>query len=171
MGVFAPTPYCPPETLTWVQEHILQPAVDGLRREGHPFIGVLYAGLILTPQGPKVLEFNCRFGDPETQVLLPLLDADLLEITLACTAGQLAEMKGKIRRREAAAVCVMLASEGYPGAYPKGKIISGVDALPKGVLAFHAGTALRDGQLVTNGGRVLGVTAIASSLKKARELA
>jgi len=171
MGVFAPSPYCPSEFVARVTKSVLQPAVDGLAAEGTPFLGVLFAGLMMTETGPKVLEFNCRFGDPETQAVLPLLDGDLLEIMLACVDGRLADAAGEVRWKDAAAVCVVLASGGYPASYPKGLPIRGLDALPVGVLAFHAGTSERNGQILTNGGRVLGLTALGESFSDARHLA
>lgn len=171
MGVFAPSPFAPPELVDWVVEQVIQPAVDGLRSEGHSFIGTLYAGIILTDDGPKTLEFNCRFGDPETQVVLPLLDSDILEIFLACAEERLHELADHIYWKDATTVCVVLASEGYPGSYLKRLPISGLDKIPEGVVAFHAGTANVDNGVVTNGGRVLGITALAASMKEARLLA
>lgn len=171
MGTFAPSPLCPPDLLKAIVRDILQPTVDGLRAEGRPFVGVLYAGLMLTPRGPRVLEFNCRFGDPETQVILPLLESDLLDVVQACAEGRLEEVRAGIRWREAAAVCVVLASQGYPAAYSKGYPISGLESLPKGVLAFHAGTRQTPRGLVTHGGRVLGITALGDSLGTAHERA
>ena len=171
MGVFAPTPFASPELVDWVVENVIQPAVDGLRTEGNLFVGTIYAGMILTDDGPKTLEFNCRFGDPETQVVLPLLDGDILEIFKACAEGNLDQVADSISWKDAATVCVVLASQGYPGAYPKGLPISGLDVLPEGVMAFHAGTAETDNGVVTNGGRVLGITAIAENMAAARSLA
>jgi phosphoribosylamine--glycine ligase len=171
MGVFAPSPYIRPEIEKQVVKDILQSVVDGLRKEGSPFVGVIYAGLILTESGPKVLEFNSRFGDPETQVILPLLESDLLTIMKSCVNGRLSRIGVEIRWRNAAAVCVVLASPGYPGRYPKNLPVSGLDRLPAGVIAFHAGTRMDDRGLLTNGGRVLGVTAVGSSLDVARHLA
>jgi len=171
MGVFAPSPFAPPEMVEWVVKNVIQPAIDGLRAEGYPFIGTIYAGMILTGNGPKTLEFNCRFGDPETQVVLPLLDSDILEIFKACAQGQLEEVADTIQWKDAATVCVVLASKGYPSAYPKGLQISGLDAIPEDVVAFHAGTTQVAKDIVTNGGRVLGITALAKDLKSARALA
>jgi phosphoribosylamine--glycine ligase len=144
---------------------VLQPAVDGLRAEGRPFVGVLYAGLMLTADGPRVLEFNCRFGDPETQAILPLLDSDLLEVAEACAAGQLAQVD--IRWKSGAAACVVLASEGYPGASPAGRPIRGLEQVFENAIVFHAGTQLAAGEVVTAGGRVLGVTGRGSDLPAA----
>ncbi len=124
MGAYAPVPACPPEMVAELVRVALQPAVDGLRMEGCPFVGVLYGGFILTSDGPRVIEFNCRFGDPETQVVLPLLETDLLEVVLACTQGRLDQLD--IRWKESAAACVVLASGGYPGNYQTGYPISGL---------------------------------------------
>lgn len=167
MGAYAPAPMCPPEMVDEIVETVLRPAVSGLRLEGRPFVGVLYAGLMLTERGPQVLEFNCRFGDPETQAVLPLLEADLLEVALVCAEGRLDEVE--IRWRRGAAVCVVLASAGYPAAPETGKPVHGLEALPGDVLCFHAGTKSVDGQIVTAGGRVLGVAAQAETLGKAVE--
>jgi|DewCreStandDraft_5_1066085.scaffolds.fasta_scaffold00485_44 phosphoribosylamine--glycine ligase/phosphoribosylaminoimidazole synthetase len=168
MGAFAPSPACPPALVAQIARTILQPAVDGLRAEGTPYVGVLYAGLMLTTDGPNVLEFNCRFGDPETQAILPLLDSDLLDILEACVEGRLSEVD--VRWREGACACIVLASGGYPHRYEKGHPITGLDAaaaLP-GVALFHAGTRREaTGQLLTDGGRVLGVTAVGDSLEQA----
>jgi phosphoribosylamine---glycine ligase len=168
MGVFAPSPFCPPELVREALERAILPAIRGLAEEGSPFVGVLYAGLIQGERGLQVLEYNCRFGDPETQAVLPLLEADLFEIMQACADGDLGEMAGRIRWKNTAAVCLVLASGGYPEAYPKGVAISGLDKLPEHVVAFHAGTRREGGQLVTNGGRVLGLTALADDLPAAR---
>jgi len=170
MGVFAPSPFATPELVNWVVSQVIQPAIDGLGAEGSPFIGTLYAGVILTEAGPKVLEFNCRFGDPETQVILPLLNSDLLEIFVACTKGTLSEIIDEICWKNAAAVCVVLAAPGYPESYPMGKRIRGLDLLPESVIAFHAGTASADDGVVTHGGRVLGITATGTSMGEARSL-
>lgn len=167
MGCYAPAPLVTPELMDEVVRAILQPAVDGMRAEGTPYVGVLYAGLMITDDGPKVLEFNCRFGDPETQVILPLLESDLVDILEACLDGTLDQ--ADVRWRPGAATTVVAASEGYPGPYPKGREITGVEeaeSLP-GVVVFHAGTKrLEDGRLVTNGGRVLNVTGIGATLRE-----
>jgi len=165
MGAYAPVPVFAPAMAEKIQRSILQPAVDGLRAEGRPFVGVLYAGLMLTEHGPKVIEFNCRFGDPEAQVILPLLESDLLEILLSCATGQLAGMA--IRWSKGAAACVVLASEGYPGKYPAGRPISGLTAASPDSFVFHAGTREQDGQIVTAGGRVLCVTGWGESIPQA----
>jgi len=168
MGVFAPSPFADQAILKRVQREVIAPAVQGLQKEGMPFIGVLYAGIILTADCPKVLEFNCRFGDPETQVILPLLESDLIDILMACTQGNLKSISPEIRWQQGAAVCVVLASEGYPGSSPLGRKITGLESLPELTLAFHAGTREDQGTIVTKGGRVLGITAIGSDLNKAR---
>jgi phosphoribosylamine--glycine ligase/phosphoribosylformylglycinamidine cyclo-ligase len=170
MGGYAPSPYLPPDLVRDITARVLQTTVDGMRRRGTPYIGVLYAGLMLTEQGPRVLEFNCRFGDPETQMLLPLLESDLLEILLACTEGRLAATQ--VAWRPGFNVGVVLASGGYPGAYRKGRSISGLETAAQVADAiFHAGTAWQEGRLVTAGGRVMAVNAVASTLAEAREQA
>lgn len=170
MGAYAPAPVVTPEIRKEVEEKILKPVVDGLKQEGITYQGCLYAGLMITADGPKVVEFNCRFGDPETQAVLPLLDGDLAQIMYACAKGTLtADM---VHWKDAAACCVIMASAGYPASSHKGDVISGLDAVDKeDVMVFHSGTAKKDGQYVTNGGRVLGVTAIAGDLKSAIEKA
>ena len=170
MGTVAPNPYYTPEIAAECMEKIFLPTIHAMNAEGCPFKGCLYFGLMLTPDGPKVIEYNCRFGDPETQVVLPLLEGDLLHIMEACTNGTLADEDVKFS--DGAAACVILASGGYPVAYEKGKPISGlVDGqLPdeENVTVYHSGTALtEDGTLVTNGGRVLGVTATGPRLTNA----
>lgn len=166
MGVFAPSPKATQEVLHFAEELILGPTIDGLRSEEIHYVGIIYAGLMLTEDGPKVLEFNCRFGDPETQVILPLLDSDLLEIMLACVDGSLDEVD--IEWKEGAAACVVLASGGYPNAYLKGNPIRGLGDLTDAI-AFHAGTAFKNGEVITDGGRVLGITATAGNLAGAIE--
>ncbi|NHM28277.1 phosphoribosylamine--glycine ligase [Desulfofundulus sp. TPOSR] len=169
MGAYAPAPVCTPEVYRTALEDILIPTVRAMAAEGRPYRGVLYAGLMVTGEGPKVLEFNARFGDPEAQPVLILLETDLVEIIEAVLSGRLAEKE--IRWRPGAAVCVVLASGGYPGPYRKGYPISGLDRVPPDVMVFHAGTALEDGRLVTAGGRVLGVTAAAETIPAAIEKA
>lgn len=170
MGAYAPAPVVTPEIRKEVEEKILKPVVDGLKQEGITYQGCLYAGLMITADGPKVVEFNCRFGDPETQAVLPLLDGDLAQIMYACAKGTLtADM---VHWKDAASCCVIMASAGYPASSHKGDVISGLDAVDKeDVMVFHSGTAKKDGQYVTNGGRVLGVTAVAGDLKSAIEKA
>lgn len=165
MGAYAPAPIFSADMLADALETILIPTVSGLRLEGTPFVGVLYAGLMLTPYGIRVVEFNCRFGDPETQVLLPLLGSDLVEIAEACVDGKLAETE--IRWKEGAAVCVVMASKGYPGKVESGQLAT-IGGLPENAICFHAGTKVNaDGQLTTSGGRVFGVTAWAGDLPEA----
>ncbi len=169
MGTVAPNPWYTPEIAAECMERIFLPTMRAMNAEGRTFRGCLYFGLMLTKDGPKVIEYNCRFGDPETQVVLPLLDTDLLEIMEATAAGRLAEVD--IRWKPGSACCVILASGGYPKAYKKGLPISGLEEngqLPgEPAEVFHAGTKLESGRYYTNGGRVLGVTATASSLEEA----
>ena len=166
MGAYAPAPVMTPELSERVMEEILKPTIEGMKKEGRPYKGCLYAGLMITAKGPKVVEFNARFGDPETQVVLPLLKSDLVEVMLACVDGKLAETK--IEWSDEAAVSVVMASGGYPGDYEKGKAIQGVkDAEAAGTLVFHAGTAEKDGGLVTAGGRVLNVVGVAKDIPEA----
>lgn len=171
MGTYAPAPVVTEAMRQRVVEEVLLPAVRAMAAEGRPYKGVLYAGLMITPEGPKVIEFNVRFGDPETQVILPLLATDLVDICEAVVDGTLAQQV--ITWHEGAAVCVVAASGGYPGSFAKGKEINGLraaDSLP-GVITFHAGTAAAEGKLVTAGGRVLGVTARGNSIAAAIDLA
>jgi phosphoribosylamine--glycine ligase len=165
MGAYAPAPICPPALQATLTETILQPAIEGLRAEARPFTGVLYAGLMLTPDGPRLLEFNCRFGDPETQAILPLLASDLLEVCLACAEGRLQDIA--VAWTGGAAACVVLASEGYPGAYPSGRAILGLESPIDQAVIFHAGTRQSGDQVVTAGGRVLGVTGWGADLPAA----
>ncbi len=170
MGAYAPAPVVTPAMLDRVMNEILRPTVDAMRAEGCPYCGCLYAGLMVTAAGPKVVEFNARFGDPETQVVLPLLDSDLPTVMEACIDGTLA--KTAVTWRDGAAVCVVMAAGGYPGSYGKGDAISGLsEAAAAGAVVFHAGTARKDGAVVTNGGRVLGVTAMDGDVLKAIEKA
>jgi phosphoribosylamine---glycine ligase len=164
MGAYAPAPGFTAEMMTEAIEKVLKSAVDGMKREGTPFVGVLYAGLMLTPDGIRVLEFNCRFGDPETQVVLPLLETDLLEIANACVDGRLHEMN--IRWKSGAAVCVVLASKGYPEKVQIGKLVT-VEELPDDIVCFHAGTKIENGNILTSAGRVLGLTAWSSDIENA----
>lgn len=165
MGAYAPAPICPPALLEEITTTILQPAIDGLRAGGTPFVGCLYAGLMLTEAGPRVIEFNCRFGDPEAQVILPLLETDLVEIIEHCLDESLADVN--LRWKNEAAATVVLASGGYPGPYETGRPISGLEQATAldGVTVFHAGTKVTgQGQVVTAGGRVLNVTGTGPSL-------
>lgn len=172
MGAYAPVPGIDGDLIAEIRASVLQPAIDGMAARGMPYVGVLYAGLMLTPNGIKTLEFNARFGDPETQVILPLLDTDLTEILLACVEGRLDQIS--VEWQDAACATVVLASAGYPEAYPTGLAIRGVERAaryPEGVIVFHAGTAKRDGEIVTNGGRVLAVSAVGVDLTAALEKA
>jgi len=171
MGAYVPWRHGAPEFVREVVETVLRPTVRGLAEEAAPYRGCLYAGLMATGDGPRVVEFNCRFGDPETQPLLPLLDEDLGELLLACAEGRLDDRP--LAWRQDASLAVVLASGGYPGSYETGLPITGVgDAEAQdGVTVFHAGTRIVDDQLVTAGGRVLAVTATAPTLDAAREVA
>ncbi|WP_409342911.1 phosphoribosylamine--glycine ligase [Paenibacillus sp. MBLB4367] len=165
MGTYSPVPHIPQSVVDEAIRTIVKPTAEAMVKEGRPFRGVLYAGLMLTEQGPKTIEFNARFGDPETQVILPRLETDLLDIFLATINGRLEEMD--IQWSDQAAVCVVLASPGYPGPYPKGLPIEGLRDV-KDAIVFHAGTSDKDGQIVTNGGRVLGVVGRGSGIAEAR---
>ena len=170
MGTYAPAPVLTPALREKATEEILKPMVAAMQAEGTPYKGCLYAGLMVKGDSVKVVEFNCRFGDPETQVVLPLLDSDLAEIMLACATGKLDQVE--INWSNQAAVCVVIASGGYPESYEKGKEISGlVQAAEAGSVVFHAGTKSSEGKIVTAGGRVLGVTAVAENIKAARDKA
>lgn len=171
MGTYAPAPVMTDILRLKATELILKPVVEAMAKEGTPYQGCLYAGLMIKGDSVKVVEFNCRFGDPETQVVLPLLDGDLAEIMLACATGTLD--KAEVAWHDKAAVCVVMASGGYPESYEKGKEITGLAAAEedKDVVVFHAGTKEVDGKIVTSGGRVLGVTAVDSSIKAARDRA
>ena len=168
MGTYSPVPHIPQSVVDEAVRTIIQPTADAMVEEGRPFRGVLFAGLMITEDGPKTIEFNCRFGDPETRVVLPRLDTDLADIFLATVNGRLGELE--INWKDEAAVCVVLASGGYPGPYEKGVPIEGLDRVD-GALVFHAGTSLADGRVVTNGGRVLGVTGLGKDLEEARRAA
>ena len=170
MGTYAPAPVATPEIVARAQREILDPVIAAMRAEGRTYKGCLYAGLMITKDGPKVIEFNARFGDPETQVVLPHFESDLVDIMLACADGTLQDLD--IRWSSGAAVCVVMAAGGYPKSYHKGDAITGLEAAAQaGTVVFHAGTSQKDGQIVTNGGRVLGVTAKAGSIREAVELA
>jgi phosphoribosylamine--glycine ligase len=171
MGTYSPTPFLTPAETVAVEQTILAPWLRGCQAEGIDFRGILYPGIMLTAQGPKVLEFNARFGDPETQVYLPRLKNDLFELLSACAEGALG--RTELKWSPQPAVCVVLASGGYPGAYARGKVIHGLaaaDALPD-TKVFHAGTVCQGGDILTSGGRVLGVTAWADTLAGARQAA
>ena len=163
MGTIAPNPFYTAEVAERCMKEIFVPTMEAMKSEGRPFKGCLYFGLMLTKDGPKVIEYNCRFGDPETQVVLPLLKSDLLTVMRAVSDGTLADTP--VEFSDGAACCVVMASNGYPGAYEKGAVITVDEGIEAEV--FVAGAALKDGQLVTNGGRVLGVTATAATLAEA----
>lgn len=168
MGTYSPVPHVADSIVQEAIETIIKPTAKAMVQEGRPFRGVLFAGLMITEDGPKTIEFNARFGDPETQVVLPLLKTDLLDIITASLEGRLDQLD--IQWSDEAAVCVILASGGYPGPYPKGLPIDGLDAVTD-ALVFHAGTGLQDGQYVTNGGRVLGVVGRGKTIAEARTAA
>ena len=165
MGAISPPPQYTPEIAARCMEEIFLPTIRALKEEKRPFHGVLYFGLMLTPGGPKVVEYNARFGDPECQAVLSLLDSDLMDIFLACREGTLDRLD--IRWKDQTACCLVLASGGYPLEYKKGYPISGLEEAGKSAVVFHAGTAEKDGQTVTSGGRVLGVTALGDTLEQA----
>ena len=168
MGTFSPSPFYTPEVDAFCREHIYQPTVDAMAKEGRPFKGVIFFGLMLTADGPRVLEYNARFGDPEAQVVLPRMKNDIVDVFEACIDGTLDQVD--LQFEDNAAVCVVLASEGYPVSYEKGFPIRGLENFKDkdGYYVFHAGTKKKDGQIVTNGGRVLGMVAKGEDLKKAR---
>lgn len=169
MGTFSPSPFYTKEVEEFCNKYVFQPTVDAMAAEGRPFKGIIFFGLMLTEDGPKVLEYNARFGDPEAQVVLPRMKNDLIEVVEACIDGTLDKID--LQFEDNAAVCVVLASDGYPVKYEKGFPISGLEEFKKhdGYYCFHAGTKFADGKFVTNGGRVLGVTAKGATLKEARE--
>lgn len=168
MGTFSPSPFYTEKVDAFCKKYIYQPTVDAMAKEGREFKGVIFFGLMLTEKGPRVLEYNARFGDPEAQVVLPRMKNDIIEVMEACIDGTLDQID--LQFEDNAAVCVVLASDGYPVAYEKGKVISGLEAFDDkdGYYCFHAGTKMTDAGLVTNGGRVLGVTAKGKDLKEAR---
>ncbi|MBC7350944.1 MAG: phosphoribosylamine--glycine ligase [Thermogutta sp.] len=169
MGAYSPAPVVSDEPLHWIEANILVPTVHAMRKAGRPFTGVLYAGLMMTPLGPRVLEFNVRFGDPECQPLMMRLKSDLLEILNLAVDGRLDQLES-LEWDPRPAVCVVMASEGYPGSYQKGFPIRGLDEAARlpDVKVFHAGTAIKDGDIVTAGGRVLGVTALGENIARAK---
>ena len=168
MGTFSPSPFYTKEIDAWCMEHIYQPTVDAMRAEGREFKGIIFFGLMLTADGPKVLEYNARFGDPETQVVLPRMKTDIVDVFNACVDGTLDQIE--LEFEDNAAVCVVLSSDGYPVSYKKGYVIHGLEHFrdKDGYYVFHAGTAASPNGIVTNGGRVLGVTAKGATLKEAR---
>jgi phosphoribosylamine---glycine ligase len=169
MGTYAPLPHIDSSMTERIIETIVQPTAEAMVAEGVPYEGILYTGLMLTKEGPKVIEYNARFGDPETQVVLPLLETDLVDIVTASLTGELENIE--VKWKDKAAVCVIMSSAGYPGPYEKGEVIYGLDQVVNPSIIFHAGTAAKDGEIITSGGRVLGVTAVGETLKEARELA
>ncbi len=165
MGAYCPAPVITPDIMRRVEKEIILPTITGMLREDMPYKGILYCGLMITEQGPKVVEYNCRFGDPECQAILPSLKSDLLELMVAAAKGEMEEhdiiLDNKYR------CCVVMASDGYPESYKKGKLIEGIEDVADGAVVFHAGTALKDGRLVTNGGRVLSVVGAGDTLQDA----
>lgn len=162
MGAYSPVPIVTEDLIATIRREVIKPMIEGMEAEGIPYNGVLYAGLMLTPQGPYVIEFNCRFGDPETQVVLPAIEEDILPLLYDAANGQLKE--DRILTAEYSALCVIMASGGYPDAYSKGMEITGIASVEAEMMGeamvFHAGTKMEDGKLVTSGGRVLGITGI-----------
>ena len=171
MGAYSPAPVITKKLESTIMEKIIKPTIEGLRSEGIKYKGILYAGLMIKDEKPYVLEFNCRLGDPETQPVISRLDADLMDIFMAIASEKLSDIN--VRWKDEASVCVVLASKGYPGKYEKGKVIHGLDDIKKmdNVFAFHAGTAFNNNQIITNGGRVLGVSALGKDIRAAKEKA
>ncbi len=169
MGTFSPTPFYDEEIQKFCEEKVFQPTMDAMKAEGRDFVGILFVGLMLTSEGPKVLEYNARFGDPEAQVVLPRMKNDIVDVMNACIDGKLEDID--LQFEDNAAVCVVLASDGYPEHYEKGKVITGFENFEgrEDYYVFHAGTKFEGDQIVTNGGRVLGVTAKGADLKEARK--
>ena len=169
MGTFSPSPFYTPEVDEFCKKHIYQATVDAMKAEGREFKGIIFFGLMLTADGPKVLEYNARFGDPETQVVLPRMKNDIVDVFEACVDGTLDQID--LQFEDNAAVCVVLASDGYPVKYEKGIPMHGFENFKdkEGYYCFHAGTKFKDGEIVTNGGRVLGITATGKDLKEARK--
>ncbi len=169
MGAYAPAPIITEKLRKEVEEKIIRPTLEGMKNEGREFSGCLYCGIMLTEYGPKVVEFNCRFGDPETQVVLPILKGDFLQLLYSASAGKLDA--SAVVYDGSAAVCVVAASKGYPDSYEKGYAIEGLDNVDEGVIVFHAGTKVKDKTIITNGGRVLSITAVVSdnNLKLAKQ--
>ena len=168
MGTFSPSPFYTAEVDEFCRKYVYQPTMDAMKAEGRDFVGILFVGLILTPKGPKVLEYNARFGDPETQVVLPRMKNDIVDVFEACIDGVLDTVE--LQFEDNAAVCVILASDGYPEKYEKGFVIRGLENFKEkeGYYVFHAGSKFQGSDIVTNGGRVLGVTALGGTLKEAR---
>ena len=168
MGTFSPSPFYTEDVKTFCEKYVYQPTIDAMAKEGRPFVGVLFTGLMLTEDGPKVLEYNARFGDPEAQVVIPRMKNDIVDVFEACIDGTLESID--LQFEDNAAVCVVLASDGYPESYEKGIPMSGFENFDgkEGYYCFHAGTKLEGDQIVTNGGRVVGITAKGNDLKEAR---
>ena len=168
MGTFSPSPFYTEDVKTFCEKYVYQPTIDAMAKEGRPFVGVLFTGLMLTEDGPKVLEYNARFGDPEAQVVIPRMKNDIVDVFEACIDGTLESID--LQFEDNAAVCVVLASDGYPESYEKGIPMSGFENFDgkEGYYCFHAGTKLEGDQIVTNGGRVVGITAKGNGLKEAR---
>ena len=169
MGTYSPNEAYTREVEARVEEEVLKPTLEGIQQEGMDYRGIIFIGIMITKEGPKVLEYNVRFGDPETQVILTRLDTDLVEVFNALEKGTLRDMD--IQWKEEKALCLILASKGYPEAYESGKIIEGLDQLDDKTLVFHSGTKLKEGKILTDGGRVLGVTAMGNTLEEARNRA
>lgn len=171
MGAYCPCPFVDDKILKQIEKEVIQRAVDGLRKEGTPFVGIVFAGIMLTPRGPKVLEYNCRFGDPETQSILPLLDSDLYDTFFACANGNLPSAIPKWKKGVTCGVVV--ASAGYPESAIKGQPITGLTESDEksGILVFHAGSELKDNTLLTSGGRILSVVAVDTNLESAAKRA
>jgi phosphoribosylamine--glycine ligase len=171
MGAYAPAPIATPELVETVCRTVVIPTLEGMQKEGVPYTGVLYVGIMVTPKGPKVVEYNCRLGDPEAQVVLPVFDGDFLDLVQHAVEGKLANYPVKVAKQRSAAVVVM-ASGGYPGAYQSGKVVTGIaEAEATGAQVLHAGTKIDHGNLVTAGGRVFGVVGVGDSLQKALDQA
>lgn len=171
MGAYAPAPIVTEEVLNKTKSQIIEPVLKAMADEGHPFIGCLYCGLMIEDGNPKVVEFNCRFGDPETQAVLPLFRGDLAELFLSAAKGKINKSAFE-GNSEKAAVCIILTAEGYPESYEKGKEITGLkDSSEDGITVYHAGTKEQNGKIISNGGRVLGITAVDDSIEKAVEKA
>jgi phosphoribosylamine--glycine ligase len=167
MGAYAPAPLLNERLLAKIEQEIIKPTIQAMAAENNPYCGMLYFGLIVNEEGPKVLEFNCRFGDPETEVVLPMLESDLVPLLLATTNGSLDQHEIKLKKGYA--IDIVLASGGYPDKYEKGKIIKGCENVAEGILLFHAGTTLQEKNLVTNGGRVLNVVALGNNFYQTRD--
>ena len=163
MGAYAPAPIVTKEIMIRVEKEIIRPTLAGMKEEGYPYKGCLYAGIMITAEGPKVVEYNCRLGDPETQAVLPLIDSDPFDLFYACANGSLGSYS--LRLKQESAVCIVLASKGYPDRYDTGKLISGLDNSDRECIISHAGTKKENGQYLTSGGRVLGVTALGNGLQ------